>query len=237
MPRGITTLEQMVSDLRLETGRSSDNNIGQDEYATLKRILQRTQKDLYYDYDWPFLKVRRDILTQAGERYYDFDADIDPERLFTVKIKHGNIWLPVVRGITMDDYSIRDSDDDQNRSDPVEKWDIIDAGAGEQMELWPIPATNDLTVRMQGFKGLGAFVSDNAVCTLDNDLIVLFAAAKILAREKAEDAKEALAAAQKLYLNIRRGLNRDVQPTSLSTVTASDLHRNKGVIVIAPGGA
>lgn len=235
MPRGITTLEAMVADLRLETGRSSNTNFGQDEYASLKRLLQRVQKTLFYDYDWPFLKQRIDLLTVAGERYYDFD--IDPERLFTVETLHGNVWLPVVRGITMEEYTIRNSDDNTVRNDPAERWDILHTGTTDQIEIWPIPATNNLKIRLRGFRPLKPFISDNDVCTLDNDLIVLFAAAKVLAREKAEDAKEALAEAQKLYNNIKRGLNRDVQPTPLSTATAADLHRNKGVIVIAPGGA
>ena len=57
MTRGVTTLETMVKDLRLETRRSPNTNLGQDEYETLKRVLYRTQLFLYWDFDWPFLRV------------------------------------------------------------------------------------------------------------------------------------------------------------------------------------
>lgn len=231
MPRGVTTLEQMVSDLRLETGRSSNTNFGQDEFASLKRLLQRTQRTLYYDYDWPFLKHRMDFTTVAGERYYDFD--IDPERMFSVQIKYNGIWLPIRRGISMEDYTTRDSDLNQ-RQDPIEKWDVIHTGTTEQIEFWPMPATNGFSIRMEGIRPLNVFTSDNDVCTLDNDLIVLFAAAKLLAREKADDAKEALAEAQKLYHNIKRGLNRTEAYTPIGV---GQQEKDKGVIVIAPGGA
>lgn len=222
----------MVADLRLETGRSANVNFGQDEYQSLTRILQRTQNDLYWDYEWPFLRVRRDVTTQAGERYYDFPSDMDPERIIKVRVKYGNVWFPVTRGIGMNEYTVLDSDNDV-RQDPVEKWETIDAGDGEQFEMWPMPATDDLTVRFLGFKKLGDFISDDSVCTLDNNLIVLFAAAKILAREKAEDAKEALAAANKLYNNLKRGGNRSEMPTPMTGISSST-QESKGVVVIAP---
>lgn len=234
MPRGVTTLEALVEDLRLETGRSANVNFGQDEYASLVRLLQRTQGNLYWDYEWPFLKVRRDVDLEAGSRYYDFPSDMNFERIFKVRTKIGNVWEPLDKGISMDDYAIRDSDNDA-RQDPAIKWDIIDAGSGEQMEIWPIPASDDLVVRIDGFKKIGALVSDNDVCTLEPDLIVLFAAAKMLAREKSADAPEALAAANKLYNNLKRGSNRS-GATPLGGRPQRPLGR-QGTIVIAPRSA
>lgn len=235
MPRNITTLSAMVEDLRLETGRSANVNFGQDEYASLVRLLQRTQDNLYWDYEWPFLKARRDVDLAAGSRYYDFPSDMNSERIFKVSTKIGNVWETVTRGIDMDDYSIRDSDND-SRQDPLLKWDIIDAGSGEQFEAWPIPASDDLVVRFEGFKKIATFISDDDVCTLEPDLVVLFAAAKLLAREKSADAPEALKSAQTFYNNLKRGSNRTERATPIGGQPQMPLGRT-GTIVIAPRSA
>ena len=96
MTRGVTTLETMVRDLRLETRRSPDENIGLDEYETLKRLIYRTQLFLYWDFDWPFLKVRRDITLAEDQRYYDVPNDIDFERITRMRTNGlGDDWRPV----------------------------------------------------------------------------------------------------------------------------------------------
>lgn len=239
MSRGQTTLAQMVADLRLETGRSADTNLGQDEYASLCRVLKRMQETLYWDYEWPFLRVKEDILTEAGSRYYDFklgaeSLPINFERITSVKVKQGGIWTPVTRGITLEDYTIRDSDNDA-RQDPVQKWDVVnvEGGISEQVEFWPIPATNNLQVRFEGFRQLAPLVGNSDKNTLDDTLIVLHAAAKILTKDKSEDAKEAIAASTKHYNNLKRGSNRS-GPTSMAGAHAP---AQKGVIVIAPRSA
>lgn len=207
MPRGVTTLETMVRDLRYETRRSANPNIGKDELPALKRILYRTQFFLYWDYDWPFLKVRRDITMAQDQRYYDFPDDMDFERIYQARSNGFNTWNLITRGITMEDYNIYDSDNGDTGT-PVRKWDIIDAGSGEQMEVHPMPAEDGEIVRLDGFKKLGALTEDADVCTLDDNLIVLFAAANVLVGQDNNLAKELLAQANKLYLKMRAGAAR-----------------------------
>lgn len=208
MTRGVTTLGTMVQNLRYETGRSPNTNIGQDEYASLVYLLQRTQRALYWDFEWPFLKVRRDLSVVAGSRYYDVDDDLDYERILRVRGNGNGVWTPLMRGITMEDYNIFDSDDD-SRSSPAQKWDIIDTdtdldAAQEQLEIWPLCETAE-TVRFEGFKKLGNFTSDNHTCTLDDTLIVLFAAAELLAADESPRAKPVLNAANNMYRRMRGG--------------------------------
>lgn len=207
MTRGVTTLETMVRDLRLETRRSPDENIGLDEYDTLKRLLYRTQLFLYWDYDWPFLKIRRDITLAEDQRYYDFDNDMDFERITRIRTNGLGYWDKVTRGITMDHYDVYDSDNGDT-ADPVERWDIIDAGSGEQLEAWPMPASDGFKLRLEGFKKLGAFISDSDVCTLDDTLIVLFSAAHLLTGQDDKLAQKILTQANKIYLRMRGGANR-----------------------------
>lgn len=207
MTRGVTTLEQMVFDLRLETRRSTNRNIGQDEYPALVRLLQRTQNNLYWDYDWGFLKVRRDFTLNEWQRYYDFINDLDYERIISVKGNGYGEWMSLTRGIDMDDYNVYDSDEGIESS-PARKWDILNTGSGEQMEVFPLPNATGETIRLEGFKKLNPFIADNDVCTLDDTLIVLFAAAELLSGEDDKRSQILAAKANKLYTRLRTGSQR-----------------------------
>lgn len=196
MSREIKTLESIIADVRSETKRSRSRQYGIDEYDNIKYLVQREQRRLWWDHNWKFLKVRRDIALVAGERYYDVPEDLCAERIITSKIQFGSEWIDLTQGIGAEEYSIYDSDAD-SRADPAEKWDIIDAGAGEQIEIWPKPASAQ-TARFTGIKNLGEFISDDHTCTLDATLITLFAAAAL----KPDDEK-ILAAANRLLTKMR----------------------------------
>lgn len=204
MPRGVTTLETMVRDLRYETHRSADPNIGLDEYPSLCHLLERVQKTLYWDFDWPFLKIRADITLVAGQRYYNVPSDIDFERIISFRGNGNDYWKPIIRGIGMEHYEIYDSDNDE-RGYPTERWDVWNTGSGEQLEIWPMPDQSGETIRISAFKKLAPLVADNDVCTLDNDLIVLFAAAELMASQDAQKATAKLNLANKLFAKLRGG--------------------------------
>jgi len=231
--RGVTTLEEMVEDLRLETRRSSDPAIGQDEEPALKRLLYRTQFFLYWDFDWPFMKVRRDITMQANERYYDVPSDMDFERIARVRTNGQTDWQKVERGITIDDYNIYDSDNGDTAT-PVQKWDMIDAGQGDQIEFWPMPDNNTEILRFEGFKKLGNLVSNSDVCTLDDTLIVTLAAAHLLTGQDDKLAQTMLTQGNKLYLRMRGGATRREGGYFImgSKLPLPDIHNNPTVLAV-----
>lgn len=245
MPRGVTTLEAIVADVRLETGRSSDRNFGQDEYGAIKNLVQREQERLYWDHDWPFLKVHRDISLQAGSRYYDAPVDLNFERILGVYSQDGTTWLEMERFINANDYNVYDSDNDQ-RSDPALKWDILltsavltDGGpraASEQIEIWPLPQTTGKIVRLEGIAKAAVFVSDDDVCTIDNTLLTLFCAAELLARDQRADAPAKLQAANRLYAKMRGSGDARTMGNSFSmagNTQEKSLYGAKKIIVIA----
>lgn len=235
MARGVTTLETMVQDLRLETRRSPSRAIGQDEYQALARLLYRTQFFLFWDFDWPFMRVRRDITMNQGSRYYDLPTDLDFERVTRIRTNGlgDQNWRPVSRGITMEDYNLYDSDNG-DEANPVEKWDIIDAGSGDQMEVWPVPDNSTEVLRLEGFKKLGPLIADNDVCTLDDTLIVTLAAAHLLTGEDDKKAKELLTQGNKLYLRMRGGAARREGNYFImgSKLPLQDIHDNPAVIAV-----
>jgi hypothetical protein len=201
MARGVT-LDQLVQDVRFEVGDSTSESMNLNTRTQYIHRLQREQERLYDEYDWPFMRVTRDKVTNAGQNEYDFPSDINLERIEKVEFQWGGSWIPLKRGILTTDYTIFDSDADE-RSDPPQKWDIRDTGSGPQMEIWPMPAsTGSATterLRITGIKSLGEFTAGADVCDLDGVLITLFAAAGLLAKKDAKDAQYVLGlAAQRL---------------------------------------
>jgi len=195
-------LLELVAQLRAETGRSQNVAVGVDEVENLKEVLRRTQEVLYDDYEWPHLRVERSISLAAGQRYYDFPSDLDFDRMIDVKYKYNNVYIQLERGISFDDFSIFDSNADE-RSSPALKWDVRNTGSGEQLEIWPIPPATD-SVHFFGTKQLGDLIQEADTADLDDRLIVLFAAAEILARQKSGDAKLKVEQANNRLLVLRR---------------------------------
>jgi hypothetical protein len=180
---------ELVIDLRAELRRSGSPAVGVEDLPVLKRTLNHNYKLIHLMKDWEFLKLRKSITLNAGQRYYDIPSGIDLERIKKFKVKYGDQFLPVIRGIELDDYNIHDSDDDE-RSAPVLKWDFnYDADTNTpQIEFWPIPDDNAQVARIQSYAAISPLVNDTDVCLLESEIVVLYSAAELLQSVKADDA-------------------------------------------------
>lgn len=208
MARGKQLLS-LIAQLRAETGRSQDVSAGVDEVENLKVILQRTQEILYEEYEWPHLRVQKTISLSAGQKNYDLPSGLNFDRIQDVKLRYNSVYTDVERGITFDDYSVFDSNaSTPEQSFPVLKWDIRHTGSSEQLEVWPIPSQT-ATLYMFGTKILGDLIQESDTAELDDRLIVLFAAAEILSRQKSNDAKMKLSQAERRLMVLRRNSQAD----------------------------
>ena len=75
-------------------------------------------------------------------------------------------------------------------------------GSKTQIEVWPLPASAQ-TLRVVGIRELRSLISNSDVADLDDQMIVLFAAAKILKAKKAEDWEDTLSAANSRRIKMR----------------------------------
>lgn len=191
MARG-TALSDLVTMLKAEIGYSLTSGVATAEDARLKILLSTTQKWLAADFDWPFLKRTGDVLLAAGDRTGTLPTTLDYERPVMVSSQDQDIWVPVVYGISPQDFNAWNSDDDE-RSDPVRK---IQYATDTTFEVWPLPATES-TVRFVGQKRLDELAADDDEAELDDLLLVLFTAAELLAGQKQADAEAKLVRAQK----------------------------------------
>ena len=203
MARG-TSLGQLIEDLRSEVGHSLQPNLGKATRDVLINQIQRVQRRLWDDYSWPFLRVHRDITISAGQRYYDLPSDIVFERIERVEFKHGDVWDKLHFGIGADQLNQHDSDNGV-RSSPIRRYDTHE---NNQIEFWPIPANNSesdgaYSVRIHGVRNLSPLIAEADTADLDDQLIVLYAAAEVLARQRQADAQNKLAQAQAHYSRLK----------------------------------
>lgn len=202
MPRN-TQLIEMVGMLREETGRSTNMAVSNEDVPALKRILRRTQNTLYAKWDWPFLMVKPTIQLNQGQRYYDFPDEMHYDEIKEIVVWWNELPVPIIRGIGPANYLVYNSEKGQ-RVDPVLRWDIYDSEFGiPQMEVWPIPASNLQHIQIWGKRKLRPLIKDSDRADLDDDMLVLFAAAEILMRQKSADAEAKLAAARDLFEAIK----------------------------------
>lgn len=198
MARG-TTLLELREMLRAEIGASSNVAMGVNTTNQYDHVLRRTQDRLWADHNWDFGYIQRDETLIQGERYYAFDADIDFDRIVSAHVKWDNKWQPVNYGISTAEYNAHDSDLGEV-NDPVTRWRHHE---DNQFEVWPVPASNGSVLRFEAIKKLTPLISPSDVAVLDDNLIVLFAAAELLARSKAADAPAKLAQAQALFNKLK----------------------------------
>ena len=239
MPRG-DQLTQMLSDLRSEAGLSSLVSLSINQKPQMIRLLQRTQRRLYDKIDWPFKKLSEDKLCAAGQRYYDFAPDIDPEKTHEIWYRFGTQWLKLNRGITPAHYSAFDSDNGA-RNSPAQRWDWHSTAPGTpQVEIWPVPSVNgvtngDGTLRFKGVRKLSPLVQDSDTCEVDSDIIVLFAAAEMLASRDAKDAPAKLQAAKDMLRDAAGDLKGRQQSAMGSGQTNNEVPQRRQTILVGKG--
>lgn len=206
MARG-TQLSALVDQLRAEIGASTNVAMGVNMLPSLKQLLNRVQQMLWDDFDWPFAWIERDEPMLNGQRYYAFDNEIDFTRISEAHVKYSDSWRPLDYGIGIEQYNSSDADDGE-KEDPPTRWRHYE---GNQFEVWPMPSSNECVVRFKAIKKLPKMVNDSDVALLDDNMIVMFAAAELLARAKSDDAKAKLDFAKQLQQKLKgQGIKSDM---------------------------
>lgn len=200
-----TTLSRLLDMYRAECKMSlnvAHNNQDRDRQVNQ---LQMTQEWLWEDFDWPLLRVDRQINLASGQRYYSPPEDIHIDRIDRVEVYFDAAYQRLHPGIDDNHYTAYNSALDQ-RQWPPQRWRISE---DEQMEIWPVPDGNsDLTtlegtVRVTGIRKLKPLVADNDRADLDDQLIVLWAAAETLASSGDKAANLKLEKAKSRYAKLR----------------------------------
>lgn len=186
MARG-TQLLQLITMLRAELGRSTSPALGVADVPTLKQALNRAYETLYKK-DWQHLRREfAKITLSAGQRYYDLPALLDSDRVEKTVVWWNGEPYPLKKGIGFEQFAAYDSTIDE-RNSPAARWDVRFTGTVEQIEIWPVPADNQQTLQFIGKSRFTRLVNDIDTCRLDDNLVVLHAAARLAVARKSNDA-------------------------------------------------
>ncbi len=235
MARG-TQFGTLKTMLRNELSRSNTaGGSGVADANQLGQILNRHYEALYADYDWPHLRTTfARIPLSAGDQYYNFPATCDYERIEKIAVWYSGKPIDIERGIGFEDYAAYSSEDDE-RADPAQKWDVRNTGSGEQMEIWPLPASNTDGVQIIGIKKFVRLLDNADLCKLDDNLVVGFSAAEIAASQGSEDATAKAQAAMRLY-NRLRGRSKGASKTySFNTLSEQSVWPPKKTTIVIGG--
>jgi len=183
-----TTFGQLIEMTMIEAGMDPTPALSMNVRPLVKAAIKREYERLYDEFDWPFLRVTEDVLTQAGQRYYDVPDTINFDRIEKVDYLWGDRWVPLDRGIDVSNLNTYNSDEDE-RSDPMLRWDIKWTGDTTQIEVWPIPASNEIPIRFTGIRNMTRLVGDGDRCDLDDQMVSMFASAELLARKNSPEAQ------------------------------------------------
>ena len=133
MPR---QLRDMLTDLRAEIGHSTNVAHGINDRETLLYYLNRTQMQLYQDYDWPQLIIDRDITLRDGGRYYPYPWDLAFDDIGSVHVLVGSSYQELTYGIGPREMTILNSNAGFKQF-PTLKW--MHHAEDNTLEVWPVP--------------------------------------------------------------------------------------------------
>jgi hypothetical protein len=222
MPRG-TTFLGLVTDLRNALGRSTDVAVGVADLPRLKYTINRAYHQVYARCDWPHLRTEfAKIPFVAGQRYYDYPAGLNFDRIESTTVWWGNRPRCIERGISFAQFDSYDSLADE-RSSSVERWDVRLVDTVEQIEVWPIPSDNTQSLQFIGQRKVADLVADIDVCLLDDDLVVSKAASR-LAKDK-DDKQLFIAEFESLLSDIKANAANSLPPIRIGGGARRDEYR------------
>lgn len=174
-------LGAMIQMLRRELKIAESPALGRNVREAHAHALRSAQDRIYSAFDWPFKFIYRDIAGQAAQRYYAPPADMSLEDIRDAEVLVVGTWYPICRGIGIDQYNEVNSDANE-RQDYVRNWALYNDPVtnGDMLEFWPVPAVNNASkVRFHGVRKLSPLVDDADKADLDDNAIVLTAAADL----------------------------------------------------------
>lgn len=213
-------LRDMLTDLRAEVGHSTNVAHGVNDRETLLYYLNKTQIQLYQDYDWPQLIVDRDIPLADNQRYYPYPVDLAFDDITSVYVLIGSYYQELVYGVGPLEMSLLNSDSGAKQW-PTLKW--MHHADTNTLEVWPVPDASAVagaaSIRLRGTKTVLLMVNDSDLSTLPDNLIVLFSAVEILQRDDAKDAQIKLSKANEAMRRhrVRQGSHKRDRPVAIGS--------------------
>lgn len=178
------TLGTLLTNLRGELRMSQGPALGANMRDTLVWALQRTQRELWEQHLWPFLRTDEQITVVANTSRYTVNT-VDPARIVRVFQREatGDDWVPVLAHDNPSEILAFDTDS-VPADEPLRWWTELEPVSNiEQLVIWPKP-TRSYQLLVRGQRPLRPFVEEGHFSTLDGTLLVMAAALEFIADDK-----------------------------------------------------
>lgn len=200
-----TTLQDLERLLRLETDRPLEMMAGDSESAKFRLHLSIAQETLFEQHNWRGFKLMHDIPVEAGQEYVAVPDRMHLAKTIAVYASTDLGFVELDRGFDTMDMRVATG---QTRC-----WDLVtdeepgltddpsdDPGVYFQprIRLFPVPE-QDMILRIEGHRKLRRLTQADDRAELDDKMIVLAAAARILGREDDLRYKVVRAEARRAY--------------------------------------
>jgi hypothetical protein len=202
----------MLRELRAEIGMAPDTNLQAGVVDTHKALLQRNQRLLYLEEDWPGLFTSFNVEVPALATSVTLHAEMDPSGVQEVYVSDTAASARACRVQNGWDESEITAADPTTPSWPIMFWRFeplvhTDKAFDRAITFWPRP-DRACTMTFRGRRALAPLVDETDRSTLDSDLIVLQTAAEILNEQNSPNGTVKAAAAQqrkRTLLAMQRG--------------------------------
>lgn len=227
------TLATLIEEVQYELVQVASPAAGQNFREHIKARIRREYRRLYHEHDWPDLIEWYDFDSAAGQRYYDWPTGTSLETTLAIYPRVGNLWQePLHRGLDPSHYNAFDSDADA-RVDTPQRWRPTNG----QLEIWPMPASGNLTFRVVAKRPFTPLVDEDDRCDLDTDLVVLFSAAQLARRYDNDEANLILARATQHYDVLKSRKSRGALKVNFASGGDNGVRpgfRDKTIVGVAP---
>jgi hypothetical protein len=208
MPLGVA-LSELRYELRAEIYSSLLPAHGLSAVDMQNVILERAQRELWNQYEWPHLDYRVDVLVPPNTQMLLYDPTMPFQNVL-------GLWFNYEPGAQQPwkrlRYGFEDWINESLQSFPPVRWrNVVTVNPTNgltqfdgQAQIWPVP-TQTSHMRWKGQAPLNPLKVDSDTCMIDSTAIVLTAAAELLGAQKSETAA---LKGQKAQTYIRRLLGR-----------------------------
>lgn len=157
------TLGDIRSNIQSRLGFGMAGQSGVVNSALIDSMVRSAQEQLYVQFDWNELKAVDERLTGSDQKFYDYPSDCNIERITGMWVIWGGRHIPLIEGIDSNDRSF-------NPGGVPAKYERRD-----QYELWPVPSSNEYTIRTEYIKTLSPLNVDSDRTSLPSELVFLHA--------------------------------------------------------------
>lgn len=173
----LKTLGELRADIQIRLGFGMAGQSGVVNAPLIDSFIRSAQEQLFEQYDFLRLKAVHERTTGAQQQFYDYPDGCDADNVKNISVIWGGRMYDLIEGIDTTNRGV-------TPSGPPQRYERRD-----QIEIWPLPSTNEYTLRIEYISTPSALVNNSDRVSIDSQLIFLHALSNAKAHYRQPDAQ------------------------------------------------